>query len=71
MALSNILLFKYRFVQKMIDENQAKIRKSEEASDIAEVDKYLDQAQELKNMDMELAKSLSIIIGREGIHKRP
>ncbi len=64
MALTNVLRFKFRVVQKMIEENLVKLRTSEQNGNWLEVDKCLEQQEGLKSAERDLAKMLGIVVAR-------
>ena len=64
MALTNVLRFKFRVVQKMIEENLVKLRASEQEGNWLEVDKCLEQQEGLKSAERDLAKMLGIVVAR-------
>jgi DNA primase len=55
---SHLLRLKFRFVQKMIDDNKKKLQ----SADSEEIDKYLLIHQNLKNKEKELAQALGNVI---------
>jgi DNA primase len=64
MAFTNVLRFKFRVVQKMIGENLAKLRTSEQKGDWPEVEKCLEHQEGLKVAERDLAKMLGIVVAR-------
>jgi DNA primase len=60
-TLSNVLHFKYRVVQKWIEENKEKIKS---ANNSDEEDELLTRQTELKKIDIELAEQLGIVSGK-------
>ncbi|MCU0383309.1 MAG: hypothetical protein MUF68_04510, partial [Cyclobacteriaceae bacterium] len=63
-AHHNVLLRKYRYVQKLIEENIIKIKEAEARQDLSEVDQLLMVQIQLKNFDSEIAKQLGITSGK-------
>ncbi len=64
MALSNVMRFKYRVVQKLVEENKELIRECEERGDVEQVEKYLERLNELKKAELELASFFGTVIGK-------
>ena len=64
MALSNVMRFKYRVVQKLVEENKVLIRECEERGDVEQVEKYLERLNELKKAELELASFFGTVIGK-------
>ncbi len=64
MALSNVMRFKYRVVQKLVEENKVLIRESEERGDVEQVGKHLERLNDLKKAEMELAAFFGTVIGK-------
>ena len=64
MALSNVMRFKYRVVQKLVEENKVLIRDCEERGDVEQVEKYLERLDELKRAEMELASFFGTVISK-------
>ena len=64
MALSNVMRFKYRVVQKLVEENKVLIRECEERGDVDQVEKYLERLNELKKAELELASFFGTVIGK-------
>lgn len=54
-TLTNILRLKFRIVQHLLDEENKKLR---EATETVEIDKLLDEIQELKKIEMSIAERL-------------
>jgi DNA primase len=63
-AHHNVLFRKYRYVQKLIEENIIKIKEAEARQDLSEVDQLLMVQIQLKNFDSEIAKQLGITSGK-------
>lgn len=63
-ALTNVLRLKFRVVQKMMEENLAKVRTSEEEGNWDEVEKCLMRQEGYKTAERELAKLLGIVVAR-------
>ncbi len=63
-ALTNVLRLKFRVVQKMMEENLAKVRTSEEEGNWDEVEKCLVRQEGYKAAERELAKLLGIVVAR-------
>lgn len=61
MAYSNVLRYKFRAIQKMIDENLLKIKSTDNPE---EQDQYLTIHQQLKNAEREVAQTLGIVVSR-------
>ncbi|MBL7850694.1 MAG: DNA primase [Cyclobacteriaceae bacterium] len=64
MALTNVLRFKFRVVQKMIEENLSKLRVAEQKGDWPGVEKCLEQQEGLKTAERDLASMLGIVVAR-------
>lgn len=64
MALSNVMRFKYRVVQKLVEENKVQIKECEERGDVEQVEKYLERLNDLKKAEMELASFFGTVIGK-------
>lgn len=63
-AHQNVLRRKYRFVQRLIEENKEKLRDAEETKSIEEIDELIETQLRLKEADMEIAKQLGIVSGK-------
>lgn len=63
-AHQNVLRRKYRFVQRLIEENKEKLRDAEETKSIEEIDELIETQVRLKEADMEIAKQLGIVSGK-------
>lgn len=63
-AFTNVLRLKFRLVQRMIEDNLAHIRDSEQSENHEEVDRYLEQQDGLKKAERELASVLGIVVAR-------
>jgi len=63
-ALTNVLRLKFRVVQKMMEENLAKIRSWEESGNLEEVEKCLGRQEGFKAAERDLAKMLGIVVAR-------
>ncbi len=61
LAHQNVLRKKYRYIQRLIEENKEKLK---DAVSDQEVDELLDRQIKLKNADIEIAKELGIVSGR-------
>ena len=55
---------KYRFVQRLIEENKEKLRDAEKNKTIEEIDELVETQTRLKNADVEIAKQLGIVSGK-------
>lgn len=64
MALTNVLRLKFRVVQKMMDDNLAKVKVAEQKSDWDELDKVLETQAGLKKAESELAGLLGIVVAK-------
>jgi DNA primase len=64
MAFTNVMRFKFRVVQKMVEENLLHIRDAENRGDVDEVEKCLEQREGLKKAEMELASFFGTVIGK-------
>jgi DNA primase len=64
MALTNVLRLKFRVVQKMMDDNLAKVKVAEQKSDWDELDKALETQAGLKKAESELAGLLGIVVAK-------
>ena len=63
-AHQNVLRRKYRFVQRLIEENKEKLRDAEKNKSIEEIDELVETQTRLKNADVEIAKQLGIVSGK-------
>jgi DNA primase len=63
-AHQNVLRRKYRFVQRLIEENKEKLRDAEKSKSIEEIDELVDTQTRLKEADVEIAKQLGIVSGK-------
>jgi DNA primase len=63
-AHQNVLRRKYRYIQRLVEENKNKLRDAEKTKTTKEIDELLEIQTRLKNMDLELAKELGIASGR-------
>jgi DNA primase len=61
MAYSNVLRFKFRAVQKLMEENLQKIKL---ATSDADLDKFMTIHEQLKNAEREIAETLGIVIAK-------
>jgi len=64
MALTNVLLLKFRVVQKMMEDNLSQLGKWEQSGNLDEVEKCLEQQEGLKSAERDLAKILGIVVAR-------
>lgn len=64
MALTNVLRLKFRVVQKMMEDNLAKLQTWEQKGDWEEVDKCLGDQENLKTTERDLARVLGIVVAR-------
>jgi DNA primase len=60
-AYSNVLRYKFRTIQKMMEENLQKIKV---AKDEAELDHHLTIHEQLKSAELELAQTLGIVVAK-------
>jgi DNA primase len=63
-AHQNVLRKKYRYIQRLIEENKEKLKNAENRISDKEVDDLLEMQVKLKNADVEIAKELGIVSGR-------
>lgn len=63
-AHQNVLRKKYRYIQRLIEENKEKLKDAERRISEKEIDELLEMQMKLKNADMEIAKELGIVSGR-------
>jgi hypothetical protein len=59
-----VLRRKYRFVQRLIEENKEKLKDAEKSKTIEEIDELVETQTRLKNADVEIAKQLGIVSGK-------
>ncbi len=64
LANTNVLRLKFRVVQKMMSDNLLKIRDSEQAGNLDELENCLEQQEGLKKAERELASLLGIVVAR-------
>jgi DNA primase len=62
LAHENVLRKRYRYLQRLIEENKEKLKDGEKSD--KEIDELLERQQRLKNADVEIAKELGIVSGR-------
>ena len=62
---------KYRYVQRLIEENKEKLKDAEKSKSIEEIDELVETQTRLKNADVEIAKQLGIVSGKywSGTHR--
>ena len=63
-AHQNVLRRKYRYVQRLIEENKEKLKDAEKSKSIKEIDELVETQTRLKNADVEIAKQLGIVSGK-------
>jgi DNA primase len=63
-AHQNVLRRKYRFVQRLIEENKEKLKDAEKNKTLEEIDELVETQTRLKNADVEIAKQLGIVSGK-------
>lgn len=63
-AHQNVLRKKYRYLQRLIEENKEKLKDAENRISEQEVDALLEMQMKLKNADVEIARELGIVSGR-------
>src|SRR5688572_9158601 len=63
-AHQNVLRRKYRYVQRLIEENKEKLKDAEKSKSIEEIDDLVETQTRLKNADVEIAKQLGIVSGK-------
>ena len=63
-AHQNVLRKKYRYVQRLIEENKEKLKDAEKRISEQEIDELLEMQMKLKNADVEIARELGIVSGR-------
>ncbi len=64
MATSNVLLLKFRMVQRMMEENLAEIKREEAEGNIDALDEKLTTQEGLKQAERELAGMLGIVVAK-------
>jgi DNA primase len=63
-AHQNVLRKKYRYIQRLIEENKEKLKDAEKRISEKEIDVLLEMQMKLKNADVEIARELGIVSGR-------
>jgi len=63
-AHQNVLRKKYRYIQRLIEENKEKLKDAEKRISEKEIDDLLEMQVKLKNADVEIARELGIVSGR-------
>jgi DNA primase len=63
-AHQNVLRRKYRYIQRLLEENKEKLKHAEETISAQEIDNLLEVQIKLKKADVEIAKELGIVSGR-------
>ena len=63
-AHQNVLRRKYRYVQRLIEENKEKLKDAERSKSNVEIDELVETQTRLKNADVEIAKQLGIVSGK-------
>ncbi len=63
-AHQNVLRKKYRYIQRLIEENKQKLKDAEKRISEKEIDELLEMQMKLKNADVEIAKELGIVSGK-------
>jgi len=63
-AHQNVLRKKYRYLQRLIEENKEKLKDAEQRISEKEIDDLLEMQMKLKNADVEIARELGIVSGR-------
>ena len=63
-AHQNVLRKKYRYIQRLIEENKEKLKDAEKRISEKEIDDLLEMQMKLKNADVEIARELGIVSGR-------
>jgi DNA primase len=63
-AHQNVLRKKYRYIQRLIEENKQKLKDAESRISEKEIDDLLEMQMKLKHADLEIAKELGIVSGR-------
>ena len=64
LALTNVLRFKFRVVQGMIEANLQKVKESEQEGNLEKLDEALMAQTGLKEAERELAKMLGIVVAK-------
>lgn len=63
-AHQNVLRKKYRYIQRLIEENKEKLKDAEKRISENEIDALLEMQMKLKNADVEIARELGIVSGK-------
>jgi DNA primase len=63
-AQQNVLRKRYRYIQRLIEENKEKLKDAERRISEKEIDELLEMQMKLKNADVEIARELGIVSGR-------
>jgi len=63
-AQQYVLRKKYRYIQRLIEENKEKLKDAEQRISEQEIDALLEAQIKLKNADLEIARELGIVSGR-------
>jgi DNA primase len=63
-AHQNVLRRKYRYVQRLIEENKEKLKDAEKNKSTEEIDELVETQTRLKMADVEIAKQLGIVSGK-------
>ncbi|HET7178180.1 MAG TPA: DNA primase, partial [Chryseosolibacter sp.] len=63
-AHQNVLRKKYRYIQRLIEENKEKLKDAENRISEKEIDALLEMQMKLKSADVEIAKELGIVSGK-------
>ena len=63
-AHQNVLRKKYRYIQRLIEQNKEKLKDAEKRISEKEIDELLEMQMKLKNADVEVARELGIVSGR-------
>jgi DNA primase len=63
-AHQSVLRRKYRYVQRLIEENKEKLKDAEKSKSTEEIDELVETQTRLKNADVEIAKQLGIVSGK-------
>lgn len=63
-AHQNVLRKKYRYLQRLIEENKEKLKDAEKRISDKEIDELLEMQMKLKSADVEIARELGIVSGR-------
>lgn len=64
LAHQNVLRKKYRYIQRLIEENKEKLRDAESRMSEKEIDDLFEMQIKLKNADVEIARELGIVSGK-------